>query len=122
MRDRTILVQELIQNPKSANSIVLELAKYGIECEGHLVVVAKVDVLAVLKQFDQGLLSAAEVEAWAGSLKGRMDVGFEFGEEGVVEEAVFWLANPSLHWPIDAEIHQRIVHLFERRKVKRNVL
>ena len=119
MRDRTLLVQELIHNPKSVASVAHELAEHGAECEGHLAEVAKVDVLAVLKQFDQGILSAAEIEAWANSLQGRMDVGFEFGEEGVVEEAVFWLANPSLHWPIDAEIHQRIVHLFERREVKR---
>lgn len=120
MRDRTILVLELIQNPQSVASIIRELAEHGWECEGHLAEVTKVDVLAVLKQFDKGSLSAAEIEAWASSLEGRMDVGFEFGAEGVVEEAVFWLGNPSLYWPIDAEIHQRVVTLFERRRDKRN--
>lgn len=119
MRDRTILVLELIRNPKTAMEIVQELAAHGHACEKHLAEVGKVDVLAVLKQFEHGVLSASEVETWASCLLDRMDVAFEFGEEGVVDEAVFWLANPALHWPIDTEIHQRIVTLFERRRVKR---
>lgn len=119
MRDRKILVLELIQNPKSTSAILQELAEYGRECEMHLAIVAKVDVLTVLKQFDSGALSNVEVEVWANSLEGRMDVGFEFGEEGVVEEAIFCLANPSIYWPIDERTHQRIVSLFERRKARR---
>jgi len=120
MRDRKTLLLELIKNPKSVSAILLELAEHGWECEKHLVEVAKVDVLAALKQFEQGLLEAADVEAWARSLEGRMDVSFEFGAEGVVEEAIFCLANPSIFRPINQETHQRIVSLFERRKAKRN--
>lgn len=120
MRDRTFLLLELIRNPKKAMCIVQELAVHGHECEQHLAEVSKTDVLAVLKQFDQGGLSAAEVENWARCLLNRLDVAFEFGEEGVVDEAVFWLANPALHWPIDEEIHQRVVTLFERRRVRRD--
>jgi hypothetical protein len=120
MRDRKAMLLELIQNPKQAGQITLELAGYGWECEKHLAEVAKVHVLAVLKQFDQGMLSAAEVEAWALSLEGRKDVSFEFGAEGVVEEAIFCLANPSIYWPIDEGTHLRIVSLFERRKARRD--
>jgi hypothetical protein len=120
MRDRAFLVLELIRSPKTAAEIVQELAAHGHACEKHLGEVGKVDVLAVLKQFERGHLSAAEVETWARCLRDRMDVAFEFGEEGVVDEAVFWLANPALHWPIDGEMHQRIVTLFERRRVRRD--
>jgi hypothetical protein len=119
MRDRTFLVLELIRNPKTATDIVQELACHGHECEQHLAEVSKLDVLATLKQFDHGRLSALEVETWARCLLDRLDVAFEFGEEGVVDEAVFWLANPALHWPIDKEIHHRIATLFERRSAKR---
>ncbi len=120
MRDRTVLVLELIQNPKAVGSILQELAEYGWECEKHLAEVTKVDILAALKQFDQGILSAAEVEAWAAGLEGRMDVCFEFGAEGVVEEAIFCLANPSIFKPITEGTHQRIASLFERRKARRD--
>ena len=119
MRDRTSLVLELINKPKTVTAITQELAAYGWYCESCLAVVTKLDILAVLKQFENKELSAAEVKAWANSLGGRTDIGFEFGADGVVEESLYLLANPENNWPIDADLCQRIVALYERRKVKR---
>lgn len=120
MRDRTSLVLELISNPKTVGAVIDELAGYGWYCEKHLAMVTKLDVLAVLKQLETGTLSAAEVRVWANSVGGRTDVGFEFGADGVVEESLYWLAKPEIHGPIDADLCQRIVALYERRKVKRH--
>lgn len=119
MRDRTSLVLELISNPKTAAAVIHELAGYGWYCESHLAVVTKLDVLAVLKQFEIGALSADEVKAWANSVGGRTDIGFEFGADGGVEESIYWLAKSDIHGSIDADLCQRIVALYERRKVKR---
>ena len=120
MRDRAVLVLELIHNPQTVADIADELAVYGWYCEEHLAEVSKQDVLAVLKQFENGVLSAADVIRWANSVGGRTDIGFEFGADGVVEESLYWLANPDSNWPIDAELCQRIVSLYERRRDKRN--
>lgn len=120
MRDRASLVLELIRNPKTAPALTQELAAYGWYCEEDLAVVTKLDVLAVLKQFEKGLLSADEVRVWANSLGGRTDVSFEFGADGVVEESLYWLANPDTNWPIDAYLCHRIVAFYERRGTKRN--
>jgi len=119
MRDRTSLVLELIKNPNTVTAITEELAAYGWYCESHLAEVTKLDVLAVLRQFENGALSANEVKAWANSLGGRTDIGFEFGDDGVVEETLYWLANPEIVSPINAELCQRIVALYERRTGKR---
>ena len=119
MRDRTSLVLELISNPKTVATVILELAEYGWYCENHLAVVTKQDVLAVLKQFSVGAVNASEVRAWANSVGGRTDVGFEFGADGVVEESLYWLAKPEIHGPINADLCQRIVAQYERRKVRR---
>lgn len=120
MRDRTSLVLELISNPKTVATIIHELAVYGWYCENPLAMVTKRDVLAVLKQFESGILSVAEVRAWANAVGGRTDVGYEFGTDGVVEESLYWLAKPEINWPIDAALCERIVVLYERRKVKRH--
>jgi hypothetical protein len=120
MRDRTSLVLELIHQPKMAPELTQELSAYGWYCEEDLAVVTKLDVLDVLKQFEKGLLSAEEVKVWANSLGGRTDLSYEFGADGVVEESLYWLANPELNWPIDAYLCHRIVALYERRSSKRN--
>ena len=122
MRDRTSLVLELINKPKTVTAITQELAAYGWYSESCLAVVTKLDILAVLKQFENKELSAAEVKAWANSLGGRTDIGFEFGADGVVEESLYLLANPENNWPIDVDLCQRIVALYERRKFKRYAL
>lgn len=119
MRDRTSLVIELIKIPQTAIEVTQELATFGWYCESHLAEITKLDVLAVLNQFERGALSAQDVKMWANSIGGRTDIGFEFGENGVVEESLYWLANPEINWPIDAALCRRIVVLYERRKGKR---
>ena len=119
MRDRTTLVIELIKTPHIAADLTQELAAYGWFCESHLAVVSKQDVLAVLKQFENGRLNAQEIKSWANSIGGRTDIGYEFGENGVVEESLYWLANPEVNWPIDANLCKRIKALYERRSGKR---
>jgi hypothetical protein len=119
MRDRTVLVLELINQPKALDGILLELVEYGWYCDKHLAIVGKANVLAVLKQFEKGLLSASEISAWANAVGGRTDIGFEFGADGVVEESLYWLAHPETSGPIDASLCQRIVGHYERRMAKR---
>ena len=120
MRDRKELVQELICSPKSVEQLLKELAEHGWYCEKQLATITKNDVLAVLKQFQSALLTAAEVNSWANSVGGRPDIAFEFGADGVVEESLFWLAHPELEGELNHDLCQRIVVLYERRKVPRN--
>lgn len=119
MRDRKVLVLELIKNPKTVNTVLQELCEYGWYCEKPLVTLTKLDVLAVLKQFERAVLSAAEIEEWANSVGGRTDIELEFGADGVVEESLFWLAHPEINWPVNAALCERIVALYERRQAKR---
>jgi len=119
MSDRATLVLELIGNPKNVNSVLSELTEYGWYCEKHLAQVTKVNVLAVLKQFEAGVLTVEEVTAWANSVGGRTDIGFEFGADGAVEESLFWLAHPNISGPVSVELCRKIVALYERRSAKR---
>ena len=119
MRDRKVLVQELINNPKTINTVLQELSEYGWYCEKPLAVLTKFDVLAVLKRFECAAFSAAEVEAWANSVGGRTDIELEFGADGVVEESLYWLAHPEINWLVNTALCERIVALYERRMAKR---
>lgn len=119
MRDRKVLVQELINNPKTVNTVLQELSEYGWYCEKPLAMLTKYDVLAVLKQFECAVFSAAEVEAWANSVGGRTDIELEFGTDGVVEESLYWLAHPEINWLVNTALCERIVALYERRMAKR---
>jgi hypothetical protein len=112
MRTRAELVAELVRNPLPAQDVLEGLRGYGWDSDVELVLVSKVDVFRILALFRYGDLDALYVQAWANRIEGREDVGYEGGAEGVVKEAIFWLANPCLNWPIDAALCARIERLF----------
>ncbi|MGV8933437.1 MAG: hypothetical protein ACOH1I_02370 [Gallionellaceae bacterium] len=117
MRERNILVLELIKNPKTVNAVMAELSEHGWYCEEHLAIVTKQDVLDVLKLLLNAECTDADITNWANAVGGRTDIGFEFGPDGVVEESLYWLAHPDS--PVDHGLFERIVALYERRIVKR---
>lgn len=120
MRDRAFLVSELICNPLPDARLIEELASYGHACDRSLAHVTKSHVFSMLKQMKEGELSATQVTAWARRLEGREDISFEFGGEGAVREAIFWLANPEINWPVDDALCRKIETLFERRMTPRD--
>jgi hypothetical protein len=115
MRERTLLLLELIHNPLPDPDIIQKLAEFPRDCDRHLATISRADFLAILRQFEEGCLSASQLEEWATRLEGRNDIGFEFGEEGVVEEAIFWLSHIDIYGSIDSELCRHIEGMFERR-------
>lgn len=112
MKSRTELVAELVRNPRISGQSIEALKAFGWDCESPLVTVQKSDIWAVLREFAAGKLNAADIQAWANRIEGRDDVAYEHGPDGPVNEAVFWLANPFINYPIDAAICLRIEKLF----------
>ncbi len=119
MRDRTTLVLELIQNPKTVDIVLQELAEHGWYCEEHLAIISKQNVLEVIKRFQQAECTDTDITSWANAIGGRTDIGYEFGPDGVVEESLYWLAHPETHGPLNKKLCEQIVALYERRKIKR---
>lgn len=102
MRSRTELVEALIAFREPLESLWAELRQYGWDCEEELAVLNPEDVIAVLSRFISGDISANDVEAWANLLECREDIGFAAGHEEPLGEAVYWLANPVINYPITA--------------------
>ena len=120
MRNRTFLLMELIHNPLTDPDIIQELEAYPVAYGQHLATVSRADFLAILRQFEDGKLNASQLEEWAARIEERRDIGFEFGEEGVVEEALFCLAHRNIYGSINSEQCRRIESMFERRSENRS--
>ena len=115
MRNRTSLLLELIHNPLPDPDIIQELAEYPMSCDHQLATVSSSDLLTILRQFNDGQLNASQLEEWAARIEARRDIGFEFGAEGVVEEALFRLAHRNIYGSMDSEQCRHIQFMFERR-------
>ena len=121
MRNRTSLLLELIHNPVPVSDIIQELNEYPVTCGEKLATISRDDFLAILKLFEDGNLKASQLEEWATRIEARRDIGFEFGEQGVVEEALFCLAHRDIYGSIDSEHCRRIKSMFERRHEDRSL-
>jgi len=116
MRDRTELVLELIHNPRPDNLVIEELAEYGMDSDAPLAMLSRADFIAMLQQFELHGLNACELKAWAIRLLARRDIEFEFGQEGAVVDALFWLAYEDIEQRENAHICLHIESMLERRQ------
>lgn len=112
MRSRESLLAEIVENPLPDPSVLSELKEYPWDCDRELVTITKTHICTVLAAFREKRLTAKQVQDWANRIEGRDDIGYELGFEGAVNEAIFWLANPYIKYPIDEKIHERIDNLF----------
>jgi len=115
MRERAELLMEIIQNPRPDELVFRELGEYEPGIELHLVIVSRAAFINILRQFENGMLDASELKAWAGRLYEHADIGFEFGDEGALEEATFLLAHGEIHGMTDDELCRHIEAMLERR-------
>jgi hypothetical protein len=120
MRDRTVLVLEIIRNPRPDTLVIEELALYGLDCEAPLAMLSRADFINILRQFKNEALSAPELKEWANRLLGRRDVEFEFGQEGAVEEALFWLVYEETEEWENKQLCEHIETMLERRRSRRD--
>jgi hypothetical protein len=116
MRDRTVLVLELIRNPRPDSLVIEELDEYGLDSDAPLAIVSRTDFISMLRLFEGDALTAYELKAWAIRLLARRDIEFEFGQEGAVVEALFWLAYEEVEVWENNRICQHIESMLERRQ------
>ena len=120
MRDRTVLVLELIRNPRPDTLVIEELAHYTLACDAPLAMVSRADFITVLRQFEDETLNPHELKEWANRLLGRRDIEFEFGQEGAVVEALFWLTYEEIEEWENKRLCEHIEAMLERRRHPRN--
>ena len=120
MRDHTLLLLEIIRNPRPDRQVLEELAEYGHSADAPLATLTRNDLIAVLRLFEDGTLDPDELKAWAIRLLSRRDLEFEFGQEGAVEEALFWLGYQELAEWASSELFKHIERMLERRSLERD--
>ena len=118
LRTRAELVEALIEHRENVGSLLRELRTYGWDSDDELVTLRTGHIISVLQAFQSGHLNAAQVREWANAIERREDIGMLSGHEEVLDEMVFWLANPEINYPIDSELATRVINNLERNHVE----
>jgi len=109
-RDRAQLLRALIAYELPIEPVLADLRSLGWDAPDPLVVLSREDIVRILDRYLAGDLGAAEVTDWADLVECREDIGFPGGEEDVLSDALFRLANPNLRDEVTPELAQVIRH------------
>jgi len=104
IEQRKILVSQLVNYAGNQKQLINELRAYGWDCENDLVVLNKEHIEKVLDLYLDEKINCKDLYIWAECLERREDIGFEKGFETVIDESIFWLANPEINYEITPDL------------------
>lgn len=113
MRTRKGLIDSLLSLAEPTEILVEELRKYGWDSEHELGVLTPEHMKSVLERYLVGSLSENEVISWANAIERRDDIGILQFHSEVLEEMIFWLANPAINYSIEPGLANRVLKNLE---------
>jgi hypothetical protein len=100
MRERTMILDDLVNLRGSLIDLQKELSEYPWDSEIPLITVRKNDFIIVLKKCIDNQTLFLKVGNWANAIECREDIDFEVEK---IKEYIFELANPILNGEISKE-------------------
>ena len=108
IESRLKLVTKLIEYDGNPRQIVDELQVFCWDCDVELINLKPAHLNKVLDLYVSGKITSNDIYNWANFVELREDIGFEEDSEDIVQEAIFWLANPEINYPITLESAKEI--------------
>lgn len=93
---RVALVEDLVSLSSPVQDSVRQLAALDDDDAGETATLTKAHLVAVLKRYRDGKLTAIEVEEWANAIENRDDIDFDPDHESEIDDIMYDLANPTL--------------------------
>ena len=106
--DRIQTLRALIAYGLPIEPVLADLQSFGWDAPESLVTLNREDIIRILDRYLTGELTAEQVTDWANLLECREDIGFPEGDEDLLSETIFRLANPYLTDEVTLELGQSI--------------
>ncbi|MFK0687529.1 hypothetical protein ACFX5Q_04855 [Mesorhizobium sp. IMUNJ 23033] len=106
--NRDSVLSDLITFGKPIDVLVAIVGDVGWS-ETPEVVLTTDHILSVLRRFQAGELTAADVEAWADLIECREDIDYQPERDEEILEAIYVLANPVLNGLLDEALTDQVI-------------
>lgn len=106
--NRVSVLSDLITFGKPIEVLVAIVGDVGWS-ETPVVVLTTDHILSVLRRFQAGNLTAADVEVWADLIECREDIDYQPERYEEILEAIYVLANPVLNGPLDEALTDQVI-------------
>ncbi|AZO46597.1 MAG: hypothetical protein EOS58_22490 [Mesorhizobium sp.] len=105
---RVSVLSDLVTCGKPIDVLAATMSDLGWS-ETPMVVLTTDHILSVLRRFQSGELTAADVEAWADLIECREDIDYQPDRHEDILEAIYVLANPVLNGPLDEALTDQVI-------------
>jgi len=94
MRDRKIVLEDIIQLRGDLEDLKNELSQFPWDSEVFIAKIYRKDVIRVFEGYLNDVISNQEIEVWANLIECRDDIAFEDTD---LQEIIFEFANPEIN-------------------------
>ncbi len=105
---RVSVLSDLIAFGKPIDLLAAIVSDMGWS-ETPVVILTADHILSVLRRFQAGELTAADVEAWADLIECREDIDYQPERDEEILEAIYVLANPVLNGALDEALADQVM-------------
>jgi hypothetical protein len=110
---RLSILRDLLELSRPLSEISKQLSAMKWDYDGPNVELTSRHLISVMHKFQNGFLSAQDVETWADLIEVRDGISYESRNEEKITDIVFELANPILNGALDTTRAKSIVAALE---------
>jgi len=114
---RETLVRKVVEYEGTPSSYFDEIRSFGWDCETELVILLAENIRNVLNKYSTGEITGDDVIEWANFIEQRDDIGLDEKQNKVLNEIIFWLANPEINYEINETLMQRINEMLNNNAI-----
>lgn len=109
MQARTQLLAYLLDYTQPLAQTIAGLRQFPWDSDSGLIILKREHIIHLLERYLSGELTGRDIEAWANAIEGREDIDYAAGQEDVLQESIYMLANPILTEPLNTTSAQRLL-------------
>ncbi len=100
MKTRQEYLNALVNFDQPLSTILPILKTFPWDSSEAIITQKKEHLLQILDRYLDNALTATDLENWADAIECREDIAYETDYEDIINDIIFYLANPTLNEPI----------------------
>ncbi len=100
MKTRQEYLNALVNFDQPLSTILPILKTFPWDSSEAIITLKKEHLIDILDRYLNNALSATDLENWADAIECREDIAYETDYEAIINDIIFYLANPTLNDPI----------------------
>lgn len=116
MKTRQEYLNALVNFDQPLSTILPILKTFPWDSSEAIITLKKEHLLQILDRYLHNALSATDLENWADAIECREDIAYETDYEAIINDIIFYLANPTLNDPISPKMIEQYISQFSHLK------